>query len=117
MDDVQTALVRRQAMEINQDVRALITSKSDLPKTLSAYLIKDIWPIPEAVATVVEGDDDAEMCAALACKDVVVDELQRLMEALRQLEAQAAEETDAAKKAVLLVQCRVAANDLKVTCG
>ena len=39
MDDVQGALIRRQAMEINQDVRAVITSNSDLHITLSAYLI------------------------------------------------------------------------------
>ena len=39
MDDVQGALIRRQAMEINQDVRAVITSNSDLHITLSTYLI------------------------------------------------------------------------------
>ena len=39
MDDVQGALIRRQAMEITQDVRVVITSDSDLHNMLSAYLI------------------------------------------------------------------------------
>ena len=45
------------------------------------------------------------------------EELQDLVDALTELEARATEETDAAKKAVLLVQCRMAANNLKVGWG
>lgn len=64
-----------------------------------------------------EEDTDAEKCAALACKDALLKELQALVDALTELEAQAAEATDPAKKAVLLVQCRMAANILKVGHG
>ena len=64
-----------------------------------------------------EEDTDAEQCAALACKDALAKELQALVDALFELEAQAAEATDPAKKAVLLVQCRMAANVLKVGHG
>ena len=64
-----------------------------------------------------EEDTDAEKCAALACKDALAKELQALVDALSELEAQAAEATDPAKKAVLLVQCRMAANVLKVGHG
>ena len=64
-----------------------------------------------------EEDTDAEKCAALACKDALFKELQALVDTLSELEAQAAEATDPAKKAVLLVQCRMAANVLKVGHG
>ena len=116
---VQGALVRRQAMELNQDVRALINSSTNLPKALSMYLTKEVEPgmAAEVVADDDNGDVDAELCAALAIKGVLGEELQALVEALAELEARAVEQTDAAKKAVLLVQCRMAANVLKVGHG
>ena len=100
-------------MEINRDVRALISSSStDLPKALSTYLADE--RVSGSVTDDHNDDVDAERCAALASKDALGEELQALVDALAELEARTAEQTDAAKKAVLLVQCRMAANNLKV---
>ena len=55
----QGALVRRQAMEIKQDVRALIISSStDLPKALSTYLID-----ARVSGSVADDDNDATATA------------------------------------------------------
>lgn len=113
MDQVQKELVRRQAMEIRPDLRAFISSSSELPKIMSANLIKS--RTAAAPLGMVDAEDaDAEMCAALAVKDELEGEVQILVDELTALEWQAVEETDAGKKARRLVQCRIAANDLKV---
>ena len=105
-------------MEINQDVRALVNSTTNLPKAFSMYLAKNAEETEaEAVAHEDIDDVDAELSATLSSKGVLAEELQALVNALASLEARAVDQPDAAKKAVLLVQCRMAANNLKVEKG
>ena len=59
-------------MEINQDVRALINSSTDLPKAFRTYLMTSVEGMEtEMVVDDDNGDVDAELCAALATKDVL----------------------------------------------
>ena len=118
-EEVQGALVQRQALETNDKVLGALRLGTELPKRLAELAgattlgseneevgQEDVSDKPAETAET-KTDVDAAQCAMSLQKDVIASTLSKRMEALADLEEQARNESDGLKKSVLLNQCRM----------
>ena len=118
-EEVQGALVQRQALETNDKVQGVLRLGTELPKRLAELAgattlgseneevgQEEVSDKPAETAKT-KTDVDAAQCAMSLQKDVIASTLSKRMEALADLEEQARNEPDGLKKSVLLNQCRM----------
>ena len=118
-EEVQGALVQRQALETNDKVLGALRLGTELPKRLAELAgattlgseneevgQEEVSDKPAETAKT-KTDVDAAQCAMSLQKDVIASTLSKRMEALADLEEQARNEPDGLKKSVLLNQCRM----------
>ena len=90
------------------------TNTTDTEQPTGASVAK---PLKSEQVTATQDDEhdlEASRCAALLEKDAIAQDLARRMEALAALEEEARNESDGLKKGILLVQCRMESNMLKI---